>query len=779
MNETILLVDDEDMIRDSLGTILRKEGFEVDCAGRGEEALDVLGKKNYDLVITDLKMPGMGGMEMVERLRTIAPGQKVMVITGFGSLDTAMQAQHRGVCDYLIKPIDIRGFLNSIRSALASSKESTKTEAPQLGSKFRDRIEYFSLIADFTASLTASLDVREIMDITLDRLKKIAETDCASLTLFSSTIADLYSFKNIREKPVLSSGTGLCASLSDTTPFINGPLLLASADARSSRDAKYGVLYEVMDRDDLRHAFLVPVSVKNSVIGMVDVCTRRPEPFTDIDLTLVKTIVNQASLALAKAFTYLEMEERNKEIGLLYSLSLTLNRSLKISDSIKAICEGAVEITGADGSLLQTSLEPGSIKNFMYQKMLGFHKELKRGPHDWLIMTEARTQAFFSNDPVMDGRVNSLALYSLNIRSMAYVPLIYEWEGLGGLAVFHKTEGGAFNQRDLDLLHLYARHASEVLLNAQLFEAVKKSRESVILENNKMDIVLANMTDGVATIDTNGKSQYVNDAMAEMLGMTKEEIIGRPCAEVFAMDLCSSGCPLNAPEADRDAQKCFEASLPCKKGDVLPVYISFGPIHDSAGKIRGWVKIVRSRDAVKGIERLTDSRAGAFAYSLSGPLTDLISAVELMEGDVDATASQKRYLARMRTALDAMSSAMSTVLEAGRAQGDQTLETASVINMNDLVRSVLQEMEPAARSKGVSLRGLDTEGAIKVRAESELIKKVLKTLLNNAIRTSLDSDTVSVVAHRAGASSDSARTYEISVEVGKGTHRESIHLHAA
>ena len=242
--------------------------------------------------------------------------------------------------------------------------------------------------------------------------------------------------------PVLSAGNGISLSLAGIAEWISEPLRITAGSASGDvqPDPRRMLVEQAMAREGVAQAVIMPLVIKGKTVGIVDVCSTKESPFTDIDITLLTALVNQASLALAKALSYLEIEERSKEIELLYNLSLKLNQSLKISDSIKAICEGAVDITGAAGSLLQTSLEPGSIKNFIFHRDLGFHKEMKRGSQDWLIPKTARKEAFFSNDPVMDPRVNSLALYSLGIRSLAYVPLIYEWEDLGGLRSFTRPK---------------------------------------------------------------------------------------------------------------------------------------------------------------------------------------------------------------------------------------------------------------------------------------------------------------------------------------------------
>ncbi len=776
MSESILLVDDEELVLDSLSAVLKKEGYDVRCAKSGDEALGIIREKGgYDLVITDIKMDGMNGIEVAEKVRDITPETRVMVITGYGSLETAVKAQHRGVSDYLIKPINIQTLRNSVRRALKPLKGRNATGARLLDIKLKDVMEYFTLTSEFTSTLNNSFDATEIMEITIDRLKKIAETELTSVYVFPKVINELYYLKNIKDMPALSAGSGISSIVTDAAQWITEPLVLSSEDEQASQaqSAAYKPLYDALASKGLRLAFIMPLIVKNRVMGVVDVCSSRVEPFSEIDINLFKTLIGQTSLALAKALSYLEMEERSKEIGLLYNLSLRLNQSLKITDSIKAICEGAVDITAAEGSLLQTSLEPGSIKNFIFNKDLGFHKEMKRGTQDWLIPASARKQAFFSNDPVMDSRVNSLAMYSLGIKSLAYVPLIHEWEDLGGLTVFNKTEAKPFEERDLHLLHLYARPASEVLLNSQLFEAIKKSREKIINEKNKMDIVLGNMTDGVATIGVSGKISFINEAMLDMLGVAEEQAVGMPCNEIFKMKNCGV-CPVWSTRGNRE-HKYFDDAVAKADGDAIPVSVSLGPTKDGEGRVNGWVEVVRNVTAVRELEDLKDSFVHALAHDIRVPLTSLIGFIELLGQRQDTTESQNAYLKTMLESALRMNSIITDLLDVYRSKKIGLAVKAEEVDVKDLVRSAIREMSGMAGSRGVSLMGVESEETLKVNADSDLIKRVLSNLLSNAIKYTPDGGTVRVDARKIGRSGENESAYEITVEdSGKGIDQNEL-----
>lgn len=115
MAERILIVDDEEIIRDSLVFILRKEGFDVSEAGNGAEAFKKISEQLFDVVITDIEMPEMKGIELLEKITQISPQTFVIIITAFASIETAVNALRKGAYDYIIKPLDFDDLLLRVR----------------------------------------------------------------------------------------------------------------------------------------------------------------------------------------------------------------------------------------------------------------------------------------------------------------------------------------------------------------------------------------------------------------------------------------------------------------------------------------------------------------------------------------------------------------------------------------------------------------------------------------------------------------------------------------
>ena len=106
MRGKILIVDDEPTIRETLSLVLREENYQCELAENGAEGLNRVKEKNFDLIITDLKMPEMGGLELMEKVKTISPKTSVIIITAYASLESAIQALQFGAYDYIIKPLD-------------------------------------------------------------------------------------------------------------------------------------------------------------------------------------------------------------------------------------------------------------------------------------------------------------------------------------------------------------------------------------------------------------------------------------------------------------------------------------------------------------------------------------------------------------------------------------------------------------------------------------------------------------------------------------------------
>ncbi|MEW6468990.1 MAG: sigma-54 dependent transcriptional regulator [Bacteroidota bacterium] len=124
----ILIIDDEKSIRKTLREILEYENFKVDEAADGAEGLSMLGKDAYDIVLCDIKMPKVDGMEVLDKVMESAHDMPIIMISGHGNIETAVEAVKKGAYDFIAKPLDLNRLLVTIRNAMDKSKLVTETK---------------------------------------------------------------------------------------------------------------------------------------------------------------------------------------------------------------------------------------------------------------------------------------------------------------------------------------------------------------------------------------------------------------------------------------------------------------------------------------------------------------------------------------------------------------------------------------------------------------------------------------------------------------------------
>ena len=107
MKKKILLVDDEETLRWALHEALSEEGFDIENTNDSVKALEFTRKTKYDLVISDLKMPIMGGLQLISEIKKQNPDTKAIIITAYGSIEAVIEAMHLGVLDFITKPFKI------------------------------------------------------------------------------------------------------------------------------------------------------------------------------------------------------------------------------------------------------------------------------------------------------------------------------------------------------------------------------------------------------------------------------------------------------------------------------------------------------------------------------------------------------------------------------------------------------------------------------------------------------------------------------------------------
>ena len=115
----ILIVDDEDSLREILRIELSRSGYETASAPDGEQAVSILGKNKFDLILLDIKLPKMDGIAVLKYAHQKYPKTKIIMMTGFGDLKNAMESKEHGAIDFITKPFNINDVVGTIKTVLS------------------------------------------------------------------------------------------------------------------------------------------------------------------------------------------------------------------------------------------------------------------------------------------------------------------------------------------------------------------------------------------------------------------------------------------------------------------------------------------------------------------------------------------------------------------------------------------------------------------------------------------------------------------------------------
>jgi len=290
----ILVVDDEEMIRYLLENVLSQQGYQVTCVGSGREALTRLEEVSYDLVLTDLLMPGMDGIELLRRIRLTCPQTDVLVITGHASVETAVQAMKEGAYSYLTKPFNMDELVMTVRNCL---------EARQLRLE-KERLSALVSLLELGHKLTSNLDPASLYDQIMAQVTQTFAPDYASIMLLDHT-----------GRLILTAQYGLPTDvrLGGAYPVANtiaGQVMQQQESVLLLKDALPSRFVPYAHRSNIGSALCVPLSYRNRTLGVLNVARRtdRP-PYRQEDLQLLSVFAMQATIAIQNALLYQNLRD--------------------------------------------------------------------------------------------------------------------------------------------------------------------------------------------------------------------------------------------------------------------------------------------------------------------------------------------------------------------------------------------------------------------------------------------------------------------------------------
>ncbi|MBI4386186.1 MAG: response regulator [Elusimicrobia bacterium] len=290
----ILVVDDELGMRDLLSHELKAHGFSVVAAANGEDALAKIQKEKFHLVISDVKMPRMDGLKMLDAVKKMAPDIEVIMSTGYGTIEMAVSAMKKGAYDFVQKPFNVDEILALVEKALEKS-------------------ELRALVALYESSraIFSSIRLEEMLSIVAQLASQILKADDASImTLgpdghFEVVVAVGLDKDDVRKRSRVALGERVAGKVAEGKDpvIISGPI---QEDARFS---------DVESLRDIRSSIVFPLILKGEVLGVLNANrTTNEEPFNASHLRHATIFGSQIAQALHNAKLYRELEQKILQI---------------------------------------------------------------------------------------------------------------------------------------------------------------------------------------------------------------------------------------------------------------------------------------------------------------------------------------------------------------------------------------------------------------------------------------------------------------------------------
>lgn len=295
-NEKILIIDDEDSIRQLCSAVLKSENYAVRSASNGIEALKMVGAEPFDLILTDIKMPGMSGLQFIISVREIDTEIPIVVITGHGTVETAIESLRLGVQGFLMKPFTIKELKDSVHDAFI------KTRLIKENIRLRALMPLF----ETTKMLMAQIDLDRLLGTIVDNAMKDTKADRGSLMLLDDKRGELRiaASSGIPRELVASSREKLGDGISGRVAEKGEPLLI------NNNSGLEPALLASMKDGGISSSLCVPLVIKEKVIGVLNLSKIRSEDkFTNADQEMLSVLCGQAAIAIENARLYMRLED--------------------------------------------------------------------------------------------------------------------------------------------------------------------------------------------------------------------------------------------------------------------------------------------------------------------------------------------------------------------------------------------------------------------------------------------------------------------------------------
>ncbi len=458
----ILVVDDEKRMCDSLDALLTKAGYAVTTAEDGEEALTRYQDSEFDLVISDIKLPKLDGIQLLQSIREGDPDAMVILMTAYASLDTALAAINMGAYDYLLKPIEFTQLRLAAKRALEKrdleiAQKRLLAELQIKNDLLNRRIAEVDALYQAGVVLSQSQNVSSLLTKIIELALNVIGANVGSVMLLDESKEELTiaaavgTSEEMRKKVRLKLGESIAGYVAQ-----NGEPLLVQDIKSDKRFSKFG-----KGKYDTNSLISVPLKLKDRILGVLNLSDpKHGTVFEENDLKLLVTFASQAAVAIDDAENFARLSQKLTEFATLYELATKITTIDNAADMTDLILSSLKRIMEVDFTIWFVWNERSKTLELRYWVGYGAQEagslsgiNLKLSEKD-VFQSQVRAKAVGS----MISDIPSLKEFT---NSLTVVPIITSGS-LHGLFCLGSSKEAAFSENDEYIASIVASQATSI-----------------------------------------------------------------------------------------------------------------------------------------------------------------------------------------------------------------------------------------------------------------------------------------------------------------------------
>jgi PAS domain S-box-containing protein len=700
----VLVVDDEQSIRKAFIRLLRGKEYSVFEAENGQKALEYFRNQKLDICFVDINMPVMGGIETLKEIKKAHEETRVVMMTGFGDTNQALQAIELGAVDYISKP-----FNNQDIKRLITENTKRKTKDPIEGAtKSSLDVSSKTLTNRLEKSLGHILIIDEDVDMQDFLKKSLINSGYHNVTTVNGVDKAINELKSKQYQVVIID---LSQSGSDGITFINSvkeydlsPEVIALTDSDKLKTAQEALQLGAYDY------LIKPFADTGDIVRIVNRAiekqnlTQRNRQLTDNLKRRVFELhtLHDISNAISYTFDYnqlviMTMQSIKNVIDYDIACSYLMDREF---DNL-TIC-------------LSQPVSENLIEDIKKDILSAFFDLTNReSSEDKIIFNLSRLY-----DKKTQGKIEGIT----SLKSFFDIPLRVGNE-IVGMTRISSCRENAFSRDDAKLLYTIAN---------QMSGPIERLRHIIAQEQSRMESMVESMSEGVIMLNEMGEIVIINPQARRMMdfGLKEEIMTGVLLEKLKQLDLAES------VEECRDRQAVIvnEITLPREETVILSCHTV--PVFDRKGEIIGVCIILRDITNEKDLDKRKTEFISIVSHELRTPLAITKEGINLLMDKVPGEINNKqdKILSNVKENIVRLERMINDLLDISKIEAGKAHLKKELTSMNDLIGKIVASFEQKVRMKGLELKTRLPKDDIYIFIDEDKIIGVFTNLIGNALK---------------------------------------------